>query len=371
MQIQAAVLHQPNTPLVLETLELEAPREDEILVRLVATGICHTDLAVMGRPFAVPQPIVLGHEGAGVVQAVGRAVRKVKTGDRVVMSYNACGQCPSCRQHAAAYCHEVVATNFLGQRADGSTALSLRGQPVRHNFFGQSSFATHALCTDRNVVKVPDSVPDTVFPLLGPMGCGLLTGAGAVLNVLKPGPGQSLVVFGTGAVGLAAVMAARVVGATQIIAVDKVPARLEMARELGAHHTINAADTADVAAAVRNRTGYGVDRALDTTGVMAVLRQAVAALAPRGVCGFLGAVAPGTELALDVRDMMMGGKTLRGIVQGDATPEVLIPALIELHAQGRFPFDRMVRFYAFEEIQQALDDASSGRTIKPVLRFAA
>ncbi len=371
MKIQAAVLHAPGAPLRLETLTLEPPRDHEILVRLVATGVCHTDVVMLDRPFPVAQPIVLGHEGAGVVQAVGRSVSQVAVGDRVILSYNACGHCPSCLDHAPAYCHDAVATNFLGQRADGSTALKLEQQAVRHQFFGQSSFATHSLCTERNVVKVPSHVPDAVFPLLGPMGCGLQTGAGAVLNVLKPGPGQSLVVFGTGAVGLAAVMAARAVGATRIIAVDRLADRLDLARELGAHHTINATEHDDLAAAIRGIVPAGADRALDTTGVMPVLRQALACLAPRGICGYLGAVAAGTELAIDVRDVMLGGKTLRGIVQGDANPQILIPALIELHLQGRFPFERLVKRYPFERIQDAIADARSGVAIKPVLEFEA
>lgn len=239
MQIQAAVLHAPQSALSIETLTLEAPREDEIRVRLVASGVCHTDISMMGRPFPVQKPIVLGHEGAGIVESVGRSVTKVKPGDRVVMSYNFCGECPSCHDHATSYCHDFAGTNFVGLRKDGSTALSIGSQEVRHNFFGQSSFATHCLCTEKNVVKVPDAVSETSFEMMGPLGCGIQTGAGAIINVLKPQLGQSLVVFGTGAVGLAAVMAARAIGVGTLIAVDKVPQRLQLAKELGATHTIN------------------------------------------------------------------------------------------------------------------------------------
>lgn len=232
MKIKAAVLHAPHTSLCIETLQLDEPRDDEIQVRLVATGVCHTDISMMGRPFPVQQPIVLGHEGAGFVEAVGRGVSKVKPGDRVVMSFNACGHCPSCHAHAPSYCYDFAGTNFVGQRPDGSTALSLAGAPVRHNFFGQSSFATHSLCTERNVVKVPASVPDGMFEMLGPLGCGIQTGAGAVINVLKPQMGQSLVVFGAGAVGMAAIMAAKAIGVGNLIAVDRLPQRLALAEEL-------------------------------------------------------------------------------------------------------------------------------------------
>lgn len=370
MNIQAAVLHAPDTPMSIETLTLEAPRDGEILVRLVATGVCHTDVAMMGRPFPVPRPIVLGHEGAGIVESVGRGVTKVEVGDRVVMSYASCGHCPSCHAHAPTYCHDFVAANFLGQRADGSTALSLNGAPVRHNFFGQSSFATHSLCTERNVTKVPADVPDRVFELLGPLGCGLQTGAGAVINVLGPRMGQTLVVFGVGAVGLAAIMAAKAIGVATIIAVDKVQQRLALAEELGATHAVDASRVDDVPARVRQLTRYGADFSLDTTGVPALIRQALDCLAPRGMCGFLGAAAPGAEFAVDVRDMMIGGKTLRGIVEGDANPDVFIPAMIEMQAQGRFPFEKLMRIYPFDQINEAIADSKAGRTIKPVLKFA-
>lgn len=369
MHVQAAVLHAPHTALQLENLTLEAPRAHEIRVRLVATGICHTDIATMGRPFAVNQPIVLGHEGAGIVESVGSAVTKVRAGDRVVMSYNFCGACPSCHAHASSYCHDFAGLNFVGLRKDGSAALSLDDRPVRHNFFGQSSFATHCLCTEHNVVRVPDHVPDDVFERLGPLGCGIQTGAGAVINVLQPKLGQSLVVFGTGAVGLAALMAAKAVGAGTLIAVDKVPERLALARELGATHTVDVSQVSDVVAEIKHITGHGAHFTLDTTGIPAVTRQALDALAPLGMCGFVGGAAVGSELAVDVRDMMILGKTLRGIVEGDANADVFIPTLINMHLKGHFPLEKLVRFYPFAQINDAIADSKSGATVKPIVRF--
>lgn len=369
MQIQAAVLNAPQGQLQIETLELEAPREREIRVRLVATGVCHTDISVMGRPFPVAQPIVLGHEGAGVVEAVGSAVSKVRVGDRVVLSYNFCGECASCQRHAPSYCHYFFGHNFLGQRRDGSTALSRQGHPVRHNFFGQSSFATHCLCTEHNVVKVPDSVPDDLFELLGPLGCGIQTGAGAVLNVLKPQMGESLVVMGSGAVGLAGLMAAKAVGAAILIAVDRVPERLVLATELGATHTVLADGQTDVVARIREITGGGAHCSLDTTAVSAVLRQALDCLGPLGRCGFVGGAPVGATLEVDVRDMMLSGKTLRGIVEGDSNADALIPDMIRMQAQGRFPFEKLMKIYPFAAIDQAIADARSGSTVKPVLRM--
>lgn len=367
LKIKAAVLEAPGAPLVLDELELEPPRDLEVRVRVLATGVCHTDISVMGRPFAAPQPIVLGHEGAGIVESVGRSVTKVKPGDRVVLSYNFCGGCPTCQAQAPSYCEYFFGTNFLGQRTDGSTALARNGQPVRHNFFGQSSFATHCICTERNVVKVPDSVSDELFTMLGPLGCGIQTGAGAIINVLKPQLGDTVVVFGTGAVGLAAVMAARAVGAGQVIAVDRVRARLDQALALGATHAIEAASGVDVVAQIKRITGRGAQVSLDTTAVSAVLRQALDCLGPLGRCGFVGGAPVGTTLEVDVRDMMLQGKTLRGIVEGDANADAFIPELIRMQALGRFPFEKLIRFYPLDQIGEAIEDSRSGKTVKPVL----
>lgn len=367
LNIQGAVLEAPGAALALQDLQLEAPRAHEIRVRVLATGVCHTDLSVMTRPFPVDRPIVLGHEGAGIVESVGAAVTKVKPGQRVLMSYNSCGQCDTCLAQAPSYCQYFFGTNFLGQRSDGSTALSRRGSPVRHHFFGQSSFATHCLCTERNVVKVPDEVSDELFPLLGPLGCGLQTGAGAMVNVLQPKMGESVAVFGVGAVGLAALMAAKALGAARTIAVDRVPARLKLALELGATHAVLSDGTVDTVAELRRHTGAGVNVSLDTTAVSAVLRQAIDGLGPLGRCGFVGGAPAGSTLEVDVRDMMLQGKTLRGIVEGDSNADVFIPALIRMHAQGLFPFDRLVRTYPLADIQTAIDDARSGRTVKPVV----
>lgn len=367
MKIRAAVARAPSAPLSLETLELEEPRDTEILVRVVATGVCHTDMVVRDGMLPTPLPVVLGHEGAGVVERVGRAVSKVAPGDHVVMSFNSCGTCPSCFDHAASYCHEFFPRNFFATRADGSTALSKEGERIHGNFFGQSSFATHALCHERNVVKVPKDVP---LELLGPLACGVQTGAGAVMNALEVGPGKSFAVFGAGSVGLSAVMAARVVGATTIIAVDLNEDRLAFAREVGATHAINPKNT-DAAAEILRISGYGVDFALDTTGLAPVIRSAVGSLAPRGICGILGASGPGSEINLDEVHFMSGGRRLIGIVEGESTPETFIPMLIGLYRQGRFPFDKMVRFYPLEHINEAIADSEEGRAIKPIVRMAA
>jgi aryl-alcohol dehydrogenase len=367
MDIRAAVARAKSAPLSLETLQLDDPRADEILVRVVACGVCHTDIAMRDQVFPVPQPVVLGHEGAGVVEKVGSSVTKVAPGDHVVMSFDTCGACPSCLEHEISYCHQFYGRNFGGVRADGTTALSRNGEVVHGNFFGQSSFATHALCGQRNVVKVPRDLP---LEMLGPLACGVQTGAGAVINALRVGPGKSIAVFGTGSVGLSAVLAARVVGAGKIIALDVNESRLALARELGATHVINPRKD-DAVAAIKSITGEGARFAVETTALPAVIRQAVDSLSPRGTCGMIGASHPGEELKIDIIDALTSGKRIRGIVEGDATPDVFIPELIELHRQGRFPFDRMVKFYPFEQINEAIHDSETGATVKAILRMPA
>ena len=365
MKVRAAVVRAPHAPMSFEDLELEPPRNDEVLVRLVATGVCHTDIAMRDQVFPVPQPIVLGHEGAGIVERTGAAVRKVNPGDAVVMTYDSCGRCPCCYSAQRSYCHDFFAYNFAGVRADGSTALRCDAEAIHSHFFGQSSFATHALCNERNVVRVPDDAP---LELLGPLACGIQTGAGAVMNSLRVTHGQSLVIFGTGSVGLSAIMAARLVGATTIVGVDPNDERLALASELGATHVINALD-ADLAAALHAVLPLGSHFALETTGSAAVIRTAVEALAPRGVCGLLGASPVTAEMRLNIAQLMTAGRSVRGIVEGDSVPEIFIPTLIELHGQGRFPFDRLIRSYPFASLNEAVSDSEAGRAIKAVVRM--
>jgi aryl-alcohol dehydrogenase len=270
-----------------------------------------------------------------------------------------------CLAARSTYCHDIFGRNFGAARPDGTTALSRNGEPVHSHFFGQSSFATHAVATARNVVKLPDGVG---FDVAAPFGCGIQTGAGAVLNALKPPLCSSLAVYGTGAVGLSAVIAAVIAGCTTIVGIDIRPARLELALELGATHVVDAR-TAGVADEVRRITGLGSDFAVETTGVPAVLRAAVDALAPTGVCGVIGAPPFGTDVPLDVNHILSAGRVVRGIVEGDSIPELFIPQLLELWQLGRFPVERLMAYYDFDRINEAVHDAEQGTAIKPVLRM--
>ncbi|WP_405539081.1 NAD(P)-dependent alcohol dehydrogenase [Streptomyces sp. NBC_00075] len=366
MKITAAVAEGPRLPFAVRELELEQPRHGEVLVRLAGTGICHTDLICRDQWYPVPLPAVLGHEGAGVVEAVGPGVGHPLPGDRVVLSFNSCGSCRTCLAGRSAYCDDFTARNFTGNRPDGSTPLLDRtGTPVHGTFFGQSSFATHAVAAARSVVKVDTTLP---LELLGPLACGFQTGAGSVLNSLRCTPGSSLAVFGAGAVGCGAVMAGAVAGCTTIAVVGRNRARLARAKSVGATHTIDLTAT-DPVTALRDLTGgAGVDYSIEATGSARILRQAVDCLAQEGICGLLGAAALGTEVSLDMAALLFG-RQVRGIVEGDSTPAFFIPRLLDLHRAGRFPFDRLISLYRLGQINQAVDDMRHGHAVKPVLTF--
>jgi aryl-alcohol dehydrogenase len=370
MQMQAAVIEAKSGPFVITEVELDDPRPDEILVRIVASGICQTDLHVRNQDLPTPFPVILGHEGSGVVERIGESVTTLQPGDHVVLSYASCGHCGSCLTGHACYCDHAFEENFGGSRLDGTNGVHRKsgsdGPPIHSHFFGQSSFATYSLVNERNAVKVPKDIP---LPLLAPLGCGFQTGAGGVLNSLRVKAGSSIAIFGVGAVGLAAVMAAQLAGATTIIAVDVSPERLALAKELGATHIINGKEQ-DTAQKLKQISGRGVDYVLEITGKPQMVTLAVNALAPMGTVGLIGAAPAGTQAPIDMQNLAWG-RSVRGIVQGDATPQVFIPKLIEMYRAGKFPFDRLVRYYDFADINVAIDDAARGEVIKPILRIGS
>jgi len=365
MEIKAAIVYEPSGKFVIDRLDLAEPRDDEVLVRVAAVGICHTDLAGRDMHLPIPPPpSVFGHEAAGVVERVGARVTKVKPGDHVLLAWDYCGACSSCKSGKPLSCLNFFLHNFHGARPDGTPTLHKGDQVIHGSFFYQSSFSDFALANERNVIKVPQDAP---LEILAPLGCGVMTGAGAVMNSLHPKPGSSLAVFGVGNVGMSAVLAAVVCGCTTIIAVDVHPNRLKMAQELGATHSVNAAE-ADPVEAILKITGGGAQYSLECVGNPKIFRQAVDVLPRLGICGLTGVVPPGTEVGLNM-DLIMNARTVMGILGGDAIPDLFIPALIELHRQGRFPFDRMIAFYPFDEINRAVEDMEKGRVMKPVLRM--
>jgi aryl-alcohol dehydrogenase len=361
MKSKAAVVSEKSGKFQISEVVLAELRDDEVLVRVVGVGLCHTDLICRDQLYPVTFPALFGHEGSGVVEKVGAKVAKLAPGDHVVMSYRACGRCPACLRGDPTHCANIFACNFGGVRGDGSSTVHQHGVPIFGNFFGQSSFATYALANEANTVKVASDVP---LELLGPLACGIQTGAGAVINALKPPAGSSIAIFGCGSVGLAAVMAAKAVGCTAIVAIDLLQDRLDRARELGATHAYDPSQC-NVVETIQQLGG--ADFSLECTGIPAVFRQAVDCLAVPGLCGLVGAAPLGTEVSLDMNSIMFG-RTVMGIIEGQSVPDVFIPKLIDLYRQGKLPLEKIVTFYTLDEIEQAVADSEAGRVVKAILR---
>ncbi len=365
MQITAAVVRERSGAFNVEQVELCDPRDDELLVEIVGSGMCATDLHGRDAYYPTQFPKVFGHEGAGVVRSTGNAVTNFKTGDHVVISYPWCGACPNCRTQRQSYCVEAFPLKMNGTRADGSTLHSKDGKPIYSAFFQQSSFGNFAIANERFAVKVRNDAP---LEILGPLACGGQTGAGAVLNVMKPNPGDSFAVFGVGAVGLSGLMAAKIAGCNPIIAVDVHEHRLALAREFGATHTINHNGRTDVVAEIRKLSSLGVRFSLETSALAPVFREAVDALMPAGTCVLLGSARAGTEVTFET-PFLQNGRTVRGVIQGDSVPQEFIPRLADYIVAGQFPIERMITFYDLADINRAAAESSAGATIKPVLRM--
>ena len=364
--ITAAIASPAGGPFVIDEVELDAPRDDEILVEIKAVGLCHTDVVAQAGAFDFGLPVVLGHEGAGIVREVGANITKVKPGDRIALSFRSCGACPKCDDAHPAYCQTMPALNYGGMRTDGSRAIHKASEDIGSNFFGQSSFASHALTYERNVVKVPDNVP---FEVAAPLGCGVQTGTGSVLKAMDCEPGSALLITGAGTVGLSAVMGGKLRKCGTIIVVEPIAARREMAMEMGATHTIDPAAIDDLAAAIREILPIGVDYALDTSGRLDVLEAIMLALAPQGTLGIVGIAAPGTKLPGEVNQVMTFGHTVMGIIEGDSEPSSFIPELMEHFLAGDLPVDRLLSTYRLDQINEAVADQHLGKCIKPILSF--
>jgi aryl-alcohol dehydrogenase len=364
MKITAAVARTPGADFTLETVELDEPRADEIRVRIHAVGLCHTDLVARdgAMPFALPA--VLGHEGAGVVEAVGSGVTKVVAGDRVAITFRSCGACARCKSGDPAYCHSMPAMNYIGMRLDGSKSIHQDGADLASNFFGQSSLATHALTYERNVIKLPADMP---FEVAGPMGCGIQTGAGGIMKALACEAGASLLILGGGAVGLSAVMGAKIQGCGTIIVVEPHAVRRSLALELGATHVIDPVAEPDLAAAVRAILAIGVDYAFDTTGRPDTLTATMACLGPKGVFGIVGIPPAGTPMPGDLGTVLTFGQTVRGIIEGDSDPDVFLPELMTHWREGRLPLERLIKTFPLAQINEAVVAQHHGDCVKVVL----
>lgn len=365
MKITAAVVREVNADFAIEELELEEPRENEVLVKIVGVGICHTDIAARAGGIPAELPAVLGHEGSGVVERVGSAVTSVKPGDHVVMSFTHCGACSPCDAGHENYCQHFAPLNFLGMRLDGSKALKSGDQAISSHFMGQSSFATYAIGYENNVVKVREDAP---LELLGPLGCGIQTGAGTFMRAFNCEAGSAVAVTGGGAVGLSAVLGAVVQGCNPIIVIEPHANRRELALEIGATHVIDPMATEDLTAAIREIAPNGVNYALDTTCIQPVLDGLWPAMAAGGHVGLVAVPkSPEMQLGFHVLTTLLGGLSVKGICEGDADPQELIPVMVDLFMEGKFPFDKLCKMYEFDQINEAVDAQHDGSCVKAIL----
>ena len=366
MKIEAAVAEGANRDFHIDTLELGEPGPGEVRVRIAGVGLCHTDLVFRDQIDDLAKPAVLGHEGAGIVEALGEGVTGFAIGDAVVLGFSSCGVCARCHEHLPSYCEQFVPLNYAGMRLDdGSTAFSREGTRVSSHFFGQSSFASHTVTRARNLVKVGKSaVP---LELMGPLGCGFQTGAGAVLRSMNCRPGSSLLVFGGGPVGLAAVMAGKIRDLAAVILVEPIAARRQIALQLGATHVIDPA-AGPLEEQVRAILPGGVDFAFDSTGNIGVIQSALACLGSHGLLGLVGVPKDlAAEVSFNLSGLITYGHRIIGIIEGDSEPQQLIPELLQYHAEGRFPFDRLIQTFPLSQINEAVAAQHRGECIKVVL----
>ncbi|EXJ75841.1 uncharacterized protein A1O5_00348 [Cladophialophora psammophila CBS 110553] len=369
----ALIVEHTARPFVVDTVELEPLRALEVLVELKATGVCHTDVAVQHGKLPGAFPVVLGHEGAGIVRAAGPGVRDVAVGDHVLLSYSYCRECRSCLKERPYQCTQMFERNFVTEDPCRSQSMMWHDTPTYASFFGQSSFSNPAIVHEACCVRIDKKYP---LEILAPLGCGVQTGAGSIFNVVKPIENEirSLVVFGVGGVGSAAIMAAHALHIdhpellTTIIAVDRKPDRLVLAKELGATNVINPLKVDNMVAEIRRITGGGgTDAAVDCTGAVPVINDMVGALGAGGVAVSVGAPSAAAEMSIEVFPFINGCKKYQASNQGNSLSRKFLPFLADLYMQNRLPIDRLQKQYRPSEINKAVQDMLEGTTIKPVI----
>ncbi|MEK7326133.1 MAG: Zn-dependent alcohol dehydrogenase [Chloroflexota bacterium] len=366
MKIQAAVFYEPHVPFKIETLDLEPPRTGEVLIKVAAAGVCHSDWHLMTGATKHPLPVVPGHEGAGVVEAVGPGVTRVKPGDHVALNWAPnCGTCFYCLNDRPSLCGTYIGPLWAGTMMDGTPRLSKNGQPVYH-FSALACFADYTVVPQECCVLMPPAVPLTVAALIG---CAVTTGVGAVLNTAKVKPGSSVAVFGAGGVGLSVVLGAKLAGAGTLIAVDRAPAKLEMAKQFGATHALlSDADTND---AIRQLTGgRGADYVFEAIGIPAVQEQCLYAARPGGVIVLAGVSPMGSSTNLPGAIITRQEKVVMGTYYGSANTARDFPLYADLYLKGKLDLERLVsRQYPLEQINEAYADMLRGRVARGVIVF--
>jgi alcohol dehydrogenase len=365
MRIRGAVLERigaprryaESQPLRVTDLDLAPPGDDELLVRIEAAGLCHSDLSVVDGNRVRPVPMLLGHEAAGVVEAVGSAVGDIEVGQRVVMTFlPRCGDCRACATDGLAPCSAGSAANAAGTLLDGDVRLTRDGTTVLHHL-GVSAFATHAVVDRRSVVPVDDDVPPVVASLLG---CAVLTGGGAVLNAGQPRPGQTVAIVGMGGVGMAAMITALAHDDVRVVAVDQVPEKLSRAIELGAHAAYAPDDVGDLRAEV----------VIEAVGHPAALETALALTAPGGRTVTVGLPRPDARISVSPLSFVAEGRSLIGSYLGSSVPARDIPRFVEMWRAGRLPVESLVSStITLDQINEGMDQLADGQAVRQIIAF--
>jgi alcohol dehydrogenase len=375
VKVRAAVLREmglpapyaQSRPLTIETVELDPPGPGEMLVRVLAAGLCHSDLSVIdgSRPRALP--MVLGHEAAGEVVTTGPGVAQFAPGDRVVFSFvPVCGHCAPCAGGRPALCEPGAAANVAGTLLSGARRWRRPPEPIHHHL-GVSGFAEHTVVSTHSAVKVDADLPAAIAALFG---CAVMTGVGAVVNTARVAPGESVAVFGLGGVGLAALLGAHVAGAHPLVAVDLLESKLALAKELGATHLVQAVPGEDTAAAVRETTGGGVDFAIESVGHEQVLAQAYAATRRGGTTVTVGLPHPARQFSVPAVSLVAEERTVKGSYLGSCVPSRDIPRFVALYRAGRLPVDRLLTHtLPLEDINAGFDRLAAGVAVRQAVLF--
>jgi aryl-alcohol dehydrogenase len=362
VRTRAAILREQGRPFHFEEVTIDAPRNEEIWVRIIATGICHTDIAVKEGRLAAHYPCVLGHEGAGIVEKIGKKVSRVRPGEAVILSFNSCGSCKYCKAQHPAQCSKYGRYNFYWKRPDGSATIwDKLGNPIGSCFLGQSSFSYIALANERNAIPIQASEEE--LAIYASLGCGIQAGASTIFHELQP-KGKAIAIFGVGPVGLGAVMAAKLIGAELIIAIDCMYSRLKIAKELGAKVIIHSNKKAKKIWELIGK----VDFIVETTGSSNMIDQAMRSLSPQGKITLFGIPSdlPSEEVA---PKSPSDEQVVIDSIMGNSNPLEFLPFLIESHKQGKFPLEKLIKKYPVSQINQAVRDSKKGSTIKPILVF--
>lgn len=369
MRMQAAVSREVGH-LAIEEVRLDAPGDHEVLVRMYAAGVCHSDLHTLrGELRAVP-PLVLGHEGAGVVEAIGSGITSCKPGDRVVINWlPGCETCGTCLDGRHNLCERLAATTFQALLADGTTRLStLDGMPLKH-FLSAATMAEYAVVHEASIVPLPGDVP---FEVGAVVGCAIATGVGAVMNTAAATAGRAAVVIGCGGVGLSALLGCRLVGCNPIVAVDILDAKLDIARSLGADLTVNSATTEKVVKELRVLTEGGPEYAFDSVGSAATIDLAIKAVRPGGTATIMGLHAAKEQVPIPAGALILQNKRLLGSFAGSIRPRRDLPRLLELYRSGRLPVDALItRHYPLSDLPVAFADMEAGEVARGVLTLAS